>query len=98
MLFHALRHIVSGIGGRTGFIFRIISLWAAIRWEGEMFHDLYEVDLGFGHFRCDWLEGFQGDAAGYWEIISGIHDLVIGNAMRFIAVGWRGIPGGLAVS
>ena len=40
-------------------------LFPEIHWEGEMFHDMSEVDLGFGHFRHDRLEGFQGDAAGY---------------------------------
>ena len=65
MLFCALRKIAGGLGGRTGFIYRIISCWAAIRREGEMFHDLSEVNLGFGHFRRDCLEGSQGDAAGY---------------------------------
>ena len=40
MLFCALRKSSSGIGGRTGFIYRIISRWAVIRWEGDIFHDL----------------------------------------------------------
>ena len=30
-----------------------------------MFHYLSGVDLGFGHFICDFLGIFQGDAAGY---------------------------------
>ena len=52
-LFCSLQKIASGLGGRTGFISRTISHWAIIRWEGEMFHYMYEVDLGFGHFRRD---------------------------------------------
>ena len=97
MLFCALREIADGIGGCTGFIYRIISWWDAIRWEGEMFHYLSEVNLGFAHFRCDWLEGFQGDAARYWFIISGVHDLGADNAIWSVVGGWRGIPGGWAI-
>ena len=98
MLFCALQKISGGIGGGTRFIYLIISHWAAIRWEGYMFHDLSEVDLGFEHLRCDCLEIFQGDAAGYWLIIRGIRNQVIGNTMWSV-VGWgRGIPGGWAVS
>ena len=65
VLFCALQHISSGIRRRTGFISRIVSHWYAILWEGEMFHDFSEVDLGFVHFRRDLLEGFHGDAACY---------------------------------
>ena len=46
-----------------------------------MFHDLSEVDLGFGHFRRDCLEGFQGDAYGYLVIISGVRDLGSSNTI-----------------
>ena len=65
MLFCDLQRLAGGLGGITGFIYHIISHWDAIRWEGDMFHDLSEVDLGFGHFRRDYLEGFHGDASGY---------------------------------
>ena len=64
-LFCALWKSPGSIGGRNGFIFRIFSCWAAIRLEGEMSHNISEVNLGFGHFIRDSLEGFQGDAAGY---------------------------------
>ena len=98
MLFCALRKISGCIGWCTGFIYQIISCWDSICWEGEMFHDMSELDLGFGHFRRDWLEGLQVDAAGYWFIISGLHDMGFGNAMwSFVGV-WRGIPGGCTVS
>ena len=53
MLFCALRRFVGDLGGHAIFIIQIISCWASIRWEGEMFHDLYEVELGFGHLRRD---------------------------------------------
>ena len=53
MLFCASRKISGGIWVQTGFISRIISRLDAILWEVEMFHDLSEVNLGFGHFRCD---------------------------------------------
>ena len=46
-----------------------------------MLHDLSEVDFGFVRFRRDCLEGYQGDEYGYLVIISGIHDLGIGNTM-----------------
>ena len=46
MLFYAFRKIAGGLIGRTGFIYQIISCWAAILWEGKMFHDLSEVSLG----------------------------------------------------
>ena len=65
MLFCAVQHISSGLRGLTGFILRIISHWDAIHWEGEMFYDLSEVDLGFGHFMRYCLEVLQGDASGY---------------------------------
>ena len=62
MLFCALRKVSGVLGGRTGFISQIISLLAAISWEGNMFHDLSLLNLGFGHLRRDLLEGFQVDA------------------------------------
>ena len=65
MLFCALLNIDGGIAGHTIFFSWIISCWAAIRWEGEMFYDLSEVDLGFGHFMRYCLEVLQGDASGY---------------------------------
>ena len=65
ILSFALRHFSGGLGGRTRFISRITSHWDYIHWEGEMIHDLSEVDFFFGHFICDCLEGFQGDANGY---------------------------------
>ena len=65
LMFCALRKIPDGLRGRTRFISRIISHWYVILWEGEMFHDLSEVKLCFGHFRRDCLEGFQCDVAGY---------------------------------
>ena len=64
ILFCALQKISGGIEGHNGFISWIISCWAAILWKREMFHDLSEVNLGFGHFRRDFLEGFQVDDAG----------------------------------
>ena len=93
-----LAKIAVGLGGRTGFISQIIPRWAAILWEGEIFHDLSEVNLVFLHFRCDWLEVFQGDASGYWFIISVFQHLGIGNAMWSVVEGWRRTPGGWAVS
>ena len=74
-----------------GLFSELFFCWASIRWEGEMFHDLSEVNLGFGHFRREYLEVFQGDTAGYWVIISGFHDLVVGNAMWYVVRGLRGI-------
>ena len=65
MLFCALRQIAGDIRGCTGFIYRIISCWDAIHWEGDMFHDMSELESGFGHSRREFLEGFQGDATGY---------------------------------
>ena len=65
MISCALWKISGGLGGRTGFIYQIIYHWASIRWEGEMLHDLSELKLGFGYFRHDCLERFQGDTAGY---------------------------------
>ena len=56
MIFYALHKISGGLGERTGFIYWIISHLYSILWEGEMFHDLYKLDLGFGHFRHNWLE------------------------------------------
>ena len=53
MLFCALRKITSGLRGHTGFISQIIYGWAVIRLEGDIFNDLYELKLGFGHFGCD---------------------------------------------
>ena len=97
MLFFALWLLAGGLGGLTWFIFPIIYCWDAIYWEGEMFHYLFGVKYCFGHFKFDCLEGFQGDTAGYWDIISGAHILWVCNAMWYVAVGW-GIPGGLAVS
>ena len=58
MLFCAPWKLYGSLGGRTGFISRIISRWDSIRWEEEMFHDLSEVDLGFDHFRRECLIGF----------------------------------------
>ena len=79
--FFVSQKIAGGLRGRTGFISQIISRWAAILWKGKIFHDLSELNFGFGHFRRDFLEVFQVDAAGYWVNISGVHDLVVGNAM-----------------
>ena len=98
MLFCALRKIPGGIGGCTGFISWIVSWWYVICWEGEIFHDLSEVNLVFSPFRRDCLEGFQGDAAGCWVIINGVCYLGVGNAMLYFVTGWIGIPGGLAVA
>ena len=64
MVFFALQKIAGGIGGLTS-VNQIISRWAIIRWERDIFHDIYEVNLGLGHLRCDCLEGFQGDVSGY---------------------------------
>ena len=98
VLFFFLWEIDGGLRGRTSFISRIISCWAVIWWEGEVSHDLSGLHLGFGHFRNDCLEVFQGDAAGYWVIISGVHNLVVGNAMLSVVEVWRVIPVGWAVS
>ena len=46
ILFFALRKLTSGLRGHTGFIYLTIYYWDDIRWEGEMLHDLSEVDLG----------------------------------------------------
>ena len=46
VIFCTLWHISGGIGGGNGFVYQIISYWDDIRWEGEMLHDLSEVDLG----------------------------------------------------
>ena len=53
VLFCTLWKFSGGLRGRIGFISQNISCWAAIPWEGEMFHDLSELDLGFGHFVND---------------------------------------------
>ena len=98
MFFCALRKIAGSLRGRTSIISLIISHWADIHWEGDMFHDMSEINLCFSHFRRNWLEGFQGDAAGYWFIISGVHNLGVGNDVWYIVGGWRGIPGGWFVS
>ena len=98
MLFYPIRKIAGGIRGCNIFISWIILRWAAIRSEGEMFHDLYELNLGFGHFRRDWLKLLQGHAAGHWVIIRGVHDLGVGNEMWSVVGGWREIPGVLTVS
>ena len=93
-----LRKISSGIGWHTDFIYRIISHWANICWGGEIFHDLSEVEFSFGHFRRDFLGGFQYDATKYWVITSGVHDLVIGNAMWSVVGGLKVIPWGWDLS
>ena len=53
MLACSLRNIYGRLGGRTRFIYKNITRWADIRWEGEMLNGMSEVNLGFGHFRCD---------------------------------------------
>ena len=50
--------------------------------------------LGFWPFKM-WLLGKNpADAASYWVIISGVHDLGVGNVMWYFVGIWRGIPGG----
>ena len=51
MFFCALRKIAGSLRGRTSIISLIISHWADIHWEGDMFHDMSEINLCFSHFR-----------------------------------------------
>ena len=76
ILFFALRKLTSGLRGHTGFIYLTIYYWDDIRWEGEMLHDLSEVDLGLAisdvtdwkDYRVMPMHGFNSFKGGGGDI------------------------------
>ena len=64
VLFYALWKFSGGLIGCAGFISQTVSRWYSILCEGDMFHDLSEVNLSSVHFRRDCLKVLQGDAEG----------------------------------